>query len=369
MIGMKLSVAVAAVGLCAFAGAAEVAPLPAPGHVAVLESAVVKKQAIVNFNSCAKPVWPAHSLRQAQQGTVTLAFLVGADGAVRDSKIVKSSGHPLLDIAAMEGIAKCRFKAATADGQAVETWSRMQYVWTLSDRAATRPEAVADLQRRAEEGDAKAQFELAMLHLNGTGVPKNRAAGTDWMRRAAEQGDAEAQGRLAMLLVTPGAGSAPEEAASWMMKAAEQGNANAQAMYASMLLRGAGVPADARAAAEWLGKAAETDHAAAQGMLGALMLKEQPERAEEALAWLRKAAAGNDAMAQTVLADCYDQGKFVEQDKAQANALYSKAAQAGSRPAMFKLADRYDRGDGVVADHERAKQLRIAARSKPQPFN
>ncbi|NML60007.1 M56 family metallopeptidase [Massilia sp. RP-1-19] len=90
-----------------------------------------KTRAVADFKSCAKPVWPAESLKNENQGTVTLSFLVGVDGKVKDSAIKKSSGFAPLDEAARSGIAKCSFKPATVAGQPVEDWMMMQYMWTL----------------------------------------------------------------------------------------------------------------------------------------------------------------------------------------------------------------------------------------------
>ena len=75
--------------------------------------------------------WPKASLRNEEQGNVDLAFLIGADGKVVDSRIDKSSGFPLLDAAARTGIAKCTFKPDSEDGKPVEQWFTMQYVWSL----------------------------------------------------------------------------------------------------------------------------------------------------------------------------------------------------------------------------------------------
>src|SRR4051794_29852943 len=63
-----------------------------------------------NFTTCAKPAWPKEALRKEQSGTVQLAFLIGADGAVKDSRVEKSSGFPLLDEAAQTRIMRCRFQ-------------------------------------------------------------------------------------------------------------------------------------------------------------------------------------------------------------------------------------------------------------------
>lgn len=90
-----------------------------------------KTHAVVNFSTCALPLWPAQSLKDENQGTVTLSFLIGVDGKPKQSAIDKSSGFAPLDEAAATGIMKCRFKPATVNGQPVEDWMKMMYVWTL----------------------------------------------------------------------------------------------------------------------------------------------------------------------------------------------------------------------------------------------
>jgi len=91
----------------------------------------VRVAAVADFNTCAKPEWPKSSLRNEETGTVTLSFLIGTDGRVADSKIVKSSGFRDLDKAAVTGISKCRFKPGSTDGKPEQAWMQMQYVWTL----------------------------------------------------------------------------------------------------------------------------------------------------------------------------------------------------------------------------------------------
>ena len=87
--------------------------------------------AMADFNHCAKPAWPEGAIARKETGTVTLGFLVGADGTLKDSKVKKSSGHADLDEAARSGIFKCTFKPATRAGKPVQSWMRMQYVWVL----------------------------------------------------------------------------------------------------------------------------------------------------------------------------------------------------------------------------------------------
>ncbi len=90
-----------------------------------------KVSAMADFDHCAKPAWPEGAISRKETGTVTLSFLVGADGTLKDSKVKKSSGHSDLDEAARSGIFKCTFKPATQAGKPVQSWMHMQYVWVL----------------------------------------------------------------------------------------------------------------------------------------------------------------------------------------------------------------------------------------------
>ncbi|NHZ35678.1 energy transducer TonB [Massilia sp. CCM 8692] len=85
----------------------------------------------VDLASCAKPVYPADARAAQHDGTVKLAFLVGADGKLADSKVESSSGHPALDDAAHQALKLCKFRPASAKGKPVESWARVAYVWKL----------------------------------------------------------------------------------------------------------------------------------------------------------------------------------------------------------------------------------------------
>jgi protein TonB len=78
-----------------------------------------------------KADYPKASLMNEEQGAVSLAFLVAADGSVVDSKIEKTSGFKGLDKAAQKGISACKFKPGTKDGAPAQTWAKVDYVWKL----------------------------------------------------------------------------------------------------------------------------------------------------------------------------------------------------------------------------------------------
>jgi len=78
-----------------------------------------------------KAEYPKASLMNEEEGAVSLAFLVTADGTVVDSKIEKTSGHKNLDKAAVKGLSACKFKPGTKDGAPAQTWAKVDYVWKL----------------------------------------------------------------------------------------------------------------------------------------------------------------------------------------------------------------------------------------------
>ncbi|KQW97313.1 energy transducer TonB [Massilia sp. Root418] len=88
---------------------------------------------MVDAANCAKPDYPRNAQRNGDTGTVTLALLIGTDGRVADSKVEKSSGFRELDRAAQVGLGLCRFKPATIDGVPQQSWTRMQYLWSLDE--------------------------------------------------------------------------------------------------------------------------------------------------------------------------------------------------------------------------------------------
>ncbi|MEI7844134.1 MAG: tetratricopeptide repeat protein [Gallionellaceae bacterium] len=86
--------------------------------------------------------------------------------------------------------------------------------------------ALKEWRLLAEQGDALAQYNLALMYSEGRGVEKNDGEAAKWFTKAAEQGDAIAQNRLGLMY---GTGNGVEEneveAIRWLRKAAEQGDA------------------------------------------------------------------------------------------------------------------------------------------------
>ena len=55
------------------------------------------------------------------------------------------------------------------------------------------------MEKAAVQGNALAQYELAMMYYKGEGVVRNLPLSKEWMEKAAVQGNALAQYELAMM--------------------------------------------------------------------------------------------------------------------------------------------------------------------------
>lgn len=88
---------------------------------------------------------------------------------------------------------------------------------------------VGELLRKAERGDAGAQYALGTLYKNGEGVEQNYQEALKWYKKSAEQGNVDSQVILGALHYV-GQGVAQDKimAYEWWSKAASQGNEAAQ---------------------------------------------------------------------------------------------------------------------------------------------
>jgi len=165
-------------------------------------------------------------------------------------------------------------------------------------------EALSLYLQAAEQGNAKAQFQVGLIYANGQGVAKDEQQAVDWFGKAAKQGHREAQTKLGFMYATgKGVAQNYSSAVYWCYKAAEQGDTIAQYNLGLMYAKGQGVAQDRSLALSWYGKAA------AQG----------------------------DAHAQYNLGDMYANGVGVAKDSKQAAVLYRKAAKQGLPEAIAAL--------------------------------
>jgi TPR repeat protein len=123
-----------------------------------------------------------------------------------------------------------RFLLALA---AVIFWSNP--LWADLDAGADAYErgdyatALKEWKPLAQDGNALAQFNLALLYQFGLGVERDMDIAIEWFERAAQQGQPDAQVAIGDLFMD-GLWGAPdlEEAAAWYRLAAKQGHAEAK---------------------------------------------------------------------------------------------------------------------------------------------
>ena len=174
--------------------------------------------------------------------------------------------------------------------------------------------ALSALKPLAEDGNADAQSNLAVMYVKGHGVAQDYKAAVKWYTLAAEQGYTSAQNGLGTRYKN-GEGVAQDykAAVKWYTLAAEQGHAPAQYNLGVIYYIGRGVLQDYKAAVKWLTLAAEQGHIDASYNLGVM----------------------------------YFDGDGVVQDHSTAFKWYKIAAKQGKASAQYQLGLMYAKGHGV----------------------
>ena len=150
-----------------------------------------------------------------------------------------------------------------------------------------------------------AEFNLALMHLQGDVPRPSRAQGRRLLERAAAGGFVTAQLMLAQQLETGDFSGRRDLVAAnrWYEQAALAGSVDAQLAIGTAFYLGRGAPKD-------------------------------PARAAQ---WFREAAKGGDIGAMYLLASMYEQGDGLERDLRLARYWYEAAARLRRRPAPGKV--------------------------------
>ncbi len=219
----------------------------------------------------------------------------------------------------------------------------------------------------AEQGDARAQFILALLYTVGQGVRQDRQHALQWYHRAfdavrkpAERGAADAQIILGLLYSYQRPVRNYPLAAEWFHKAAEQGDIFAQLLLANMYKEGTGVPESDRDAFKWYTKAfvlarkmAGEGDMMAQLVLGMICVSSYDLHSirigDCVLHWHTRAAEQGNAYAQWLVGDRHAGSAPVEATK-----WWLRAAMQGDAEAQYNVGNRYYRGRGLPQDYVRA---------------
>lgn len=247
-------------------------------------------------------------------------------------------------------------------------------VQTLAERS------IEDIQTAAEDGDAEAQYLLAIAHLKGEGVAEDPKRTAYWLRRAATRGFSRAQYAYGQRLYWGWGNTEPNklEGFDWWLVAAENGNASALLVIGETYLYGwEGVPEQDLAQAEdYFNQALAVGASEAETYLGRLHTEiakaaQKTNNTEgfnqanaQRLAYFQKGAQKGFPGAMYRLAQMYRYGDYVDRDLEKAVEWYKNSTSAGSVDAAYGLAqlfaDESDQGLGEAKPEEAAKYFRIA---------
>ncbi|NQD35463.1 sel1 repeat family protein [Permianibacter sp. IMCC34836] len=192
----------------------------------------------------------------------------------------------------------------------------------------------------AEQGDARAQFQLGTQYFLGQGTAADKVVGVQWIRKAADAGVADAQEFFAMAL-QEGVGTERNvaEAQRWFVKAAEQGKARSQRLLAAMLLTGTGGEKNAEQARIWLTKAAEQNDSDAVYLLGLSHFDGAfgtPDYAQAKL-WLSKAYISGKPEAADYVGQIHERGVLGSADVVQAVSWYLANYRLNEATSLLRL--------------------------------
>jgi len=272
---------------------------------------------------------------------------------------------------------------------------------------------IQGLLKKARAGDVKAQEHMGDLHMDGSGVVRNKVLAAMWYSKAANAGNALAQYKIGLMYLrfegVPFADDNDTTAMMWLGKAAQngeqaafahlyyyygqvhpdpkkmsfwqgvedgldqsllkqqekfkqllqtakQGDAVAQRRVALRYEKGRGIERDFAAAATWYKAAAELGDVRAQDNYADLCLtgKGVPKDPSEAAKWYQRAADKGFSRSQYSLANLYRNGHGVDQDFDQAAKLYQQAAASGIAAAQTNLGRLYASGKGLDSDPKQA---------------
>jgi len=189
-------------------------------------------------------------------------------------------------------------------------------------------------RKAAENGFAKAQYQLAEMYNTGKLGEEQRSNCIPWFLKAAAQGNADAQAEVGELPVLYPNNELLKSVdhIEILRRAAKNGNLDAQFQLARRYQAGIGVPKDAEEAFKWMQKAAQHS---------------QDESAKA-------------SYARYYLAIIYEKGVGTDQDLQKAYRLYQEAANGRNiyslicPDAMFRVGQMYEQGEGVPQDDQTA---------------
>ena len=188
-------------------------------------------------------------------------------------------------------------------------------------------------QKKAEQGNANAQYELGNCYYYGKGIPEDTTKAIGWWEKASNQGNEKALKKLV----------------EWCQKKADRGDIIAQYELGNYYYYGKGINKNQNKAIEWWGKAGDNGNVHAKKRLFDLY---------------KKLAINGDADAQYKLALCYHYGDGVKINYERAIEWYKKAIIQGNLEAetnLLKIDTKYKENVEEINERNKIRLLKEEA--------
>lgn len=201
----------------------------------------------------------------------------------------------------------------------------------------------------AGRGDPRATFALAMLKIDGKGVPRDPAEARKLLESSAESVPAAAYS-LGVLLLQENKPDSDRRAFTLFRSAAEDNDPDAEYALAILFRDGRGVGRDIAQAAVWMGRAARDRNISAQVEFGVMLFNGEGVRKDEAAGakmFLAAAEQGNP-IAQNRLARVYAAGRGLPKNLVQAAKWHTLATMQGIKDPWLD-----DATKGLTPDEHR----------------
>ena len=216
-------------------------------------------------------------------------------------------------------------------------------------------------QASAESNNPTGLWHYGQCLVNGTGVPKDTAAGMELIRRAAGLGHPDSLMFYARALVSGEyVDRDVHKSLEYVRALATSDNPAAWLMYSNIVLRTEGSnEADKKLAIDLVKKAAITGHIEARTYYGRLLCEGTyvEPNPEHGVFYLKLAADHNDSEAQCELGECFLRGLGVPKNSRRAAVYFRLSASNGCIKGRYFYGRALVDGDGVEKNEEEGRRL------------
>lgn len=211
--------------------------------------------------------------------------------------------------------------------------------WCQQEKVVTGK--LAPIQKRADQGHPRDQFDLANAYMKGDGIQQDYTRAAFWYEKAAQNGFAAAQHQIGYLYsVGLGVSRDPVRACHWYQLAVASGVVPARVNLGVMYLYGNGVRQDIPQAKELFRQAAERGEGMGATFLGVLALKGigGDPNLGAALDWFQRGVKLHDPIAYFHLGLFYHIYDPQHHPVAETIDLLRHSSESGYVPAKYSLA-------------------------------